>query len=171
MERPRHFLPVAPLTAAAFAAYGDVIEASEQATPRTINGGFALRYHDLAQVDVTNSGGRPAISIFRARPRAMPFQLQRMERHPLGSQAFMPLNARPFLVVVAPPGADLAPGQIRCFRAAGHQGVNYARGAWHHPLIAITAQSDFLVVDRRADPGQPNLETVVVTDESLWVTV
>jgi ureidoglycolate lyase len=83
--------------------------------------------------------------------------LKIFERHPLGSQSFTPLHGRPFLVAVAPAG-DLDPAAIRVFRAAPHQGVNYARGVWHHFLLPLEAESDFLVIDR-AGPGD-NLDEI-----------
>ena len=88
------------------------------------------------------------ISIFRGEPRALPFEATMMERHRLGSQAFVPLSGRPYLVLVAPPGPRPRADQLRLFVAAAGQGVNYARDVWHHPLLALEAESDFLIVDR-----------------------
>ncbi|MFX8813062.1 ureidoglycolate lyase, partial [Acinetobacter baumannii] len=85
------------------------------------------------------------------RPWFPPIRLRVMERHPLGSQAFVPMCGDPFLVVVAPPGPAPAPADLRAFVTNGRQGVNYARGTWHHPLLALDRISDFLVVDRGGD--------------------
>ena len=125
------------LSATAFAPFGEVIEVSDAARHFSINAGYAERYHDLARVEV--SGGRTLISIFRAQPRALPLALTVLERHPLGSQAFMPLSGRPYLVVVAPAADASRPdlSRLRCFRAGPGQGVNYAAGTWHHPLLAL----------------------------------
>lgn len=136
-----------PLTRGAFAPFGEVIEL-EGARHYTINDGYAERYHDLAQLDVTETGGRPLLNIFRAKPRELPLRIRMVERHPLSSQAFLPLAPTPFLVVVAPPGQAPAPGDLSAFVTRGQQGVNYARGTWHHPLIAVGRPGDFLVVDR-----------------------
>ena len=95
-------LVATPLTRAAFAPFGDVIAADAAAHHYPINEGTTERFHDLAKVDVSAAGGRPLISIFRARPRTLPFPLRMLERHPLGSQAFVPLTRLPYLVVVAP---------------------------------------------------------------------
>ncbi len=144
-----------PLSAEAFAPFGSVIEASDAATKIDINQGHAVRYDALAAVDVAEGGGTPVISLFRAKPLAE-LVLKSFERHPLGSQCFVPLGGRPYLVAVAPPGEfDVA--AIRVFRAEGHQGVNYRRGTWHHFLLVLE-DSDFLVVDR-AGPGD-NCEEV-----------
>ncbi len=170
----RHVLTVEPLSARAFLPFGDVIEANESARHFTINDGFAERYHDLARVDVNTAGGRPIISIFKARPRSLPLRLVLLERHPLGSQAFVPLSALPYLVVVAPPGPEPLLNYIRCFRAAPGQGVNYAPGTWHHPLIALQAACDFLVVDRGGAPGDlerglGNCDEYPLVDTSVWI--
>ena len=139
-----------PLTADDFAPFGTVIEASEAAVKLDINQGHAVRYDRLAEIDVGDGGGAGAISLFRARPLA-DLVLRVFERHPLGSQTFVPLSGRPYLVAVAPAG-DFDPSKIRLFRAASHQGVHYDKGTWHHFLLVLDADSDFLVVDR-AGPG------------------
>jgi ureidoglycolate lyase len=145
------------LTAAAFQPFGDVIE-SEGHASFTINQGFAARFNDLAQVDVTMEGGTTNVSFIVANPRPLPITLQVMERHPLGSQIFFPLQDRPWLAVVCRDPAD--PASYRAFRCAGRQGVNYARNVWHHPLLVHDVESRFLVVDRKG-PGR-NLEEVVL---------
>lgn len=122
---------------------------------RLINGGNTERYHALAQADVTGDGARVVINMFRGKPRSFPHAVDMMERHPLGSQSFSPLSARPFLVVVAE-DEDGKPGRPRAFLAGPGQGVNYHRNVWHHPLMTIGETSDFLVVDRDG-PGV-NLE-------------
>lgn len=153
-----------PLTAHAFAPFGDVIEASDRSEILDINYGATRRFHDLADVEVGD--GRAIISLFRSQPLA-PVVLKLMERHPLGSQAFVPLQPRPYLVAVAA-GEALDPAAIRVFRAAPGQGVNYRAGTWHHFLMALEAESDFLVVDRDG-PGE-NLDEVWL-DEADWITV
>ena len=146
---------VEPLTAEAFKAFGDVIEASTSAQHFTINQGFAERFHQLAHVDVTQDGGQPAISIFKARARPLPLQLSVLEKHPFGSQAFIPLSGDAYLVVVALGGDNPDISTLKCFSATAQQGVNYAKGTWHHPLLALH-NGDFLVVDRSAPAGEIN---------------
>lgn len=165
----RHLLHTEPLEAEAFRPYGDVIEASDAVRHFSINRGDAVRYHDLAGVHVSAGGGRAAISIFRARPHLLPLQLTVLERHPLGSQAFMPLSPNRYLVVVAGAGPAPAPTQLRCFQALPGQGVNFAPGTWHHPLLALQITSDFLVVDREgpAEPG--NCDEYPLDEMHVWV--
>jgi len=139
-----------PLTAAGFARFGEVIAADASRAPLTINRGQTLRFHDLAAIDVADGGGRAALSIFRGEPLD-PCILAVFERHPLGSQAFFPLSAAPYLVAVAPAG-DFDPAAVMLFRASGGQGVNYRKGVWHHFLLPLVAASDFLVIDREG-PG------------------
>ena len=169
MHTTRNTLPIEPLTAEAFRPYGDVIEARDTAHHFTINEGFAERYHDLAHVDTTAEGGRTIVSVFKALPRSFPLPIKLMERHPLGSQAFIALAPTPFLVVVAAPADVPDPRAIRCFLAQPGQGVNCARGTWHHPLIALDVPSDFLVIDRGgpAEPG--NCDVVELEKDALWL--
>ncbi|WAP69707.1 ureidoglycolate lyase [Jiella pelagia] len=141
-----HVIHPRPLTKADFAPFGEVLEMAG-ARSFVINDGMATRFHDLARVDVAAGGGRPAISIFKAQPATLPLDIAMFERHPLASQAFYPLSGRSWLVVVASDDAG-RPGEIEAFLASGTQGVNYARGVWHHPLLALGEISDFLVVDR-----------------------
>ncbi len=139
-------LSLEPLTRQAFEPFGDVIEV-EGARHFPINLGTTERFHDLARIDVSDEGGRPLVSLFRGEPRTSPIEIRMMERHPLGSQAFIPLTDTPYLVVVAPPG-PLDPARLRAFLTRGWQGVNYAKGVWHHPLLALERVSDFIVIDR-----------------------
>jgi ureidoglycolate lyase len=144
-------LKVEALEHEAFAPFGEVIEARDAAQHFPINAGNTERFHNLARLDA-GPEGQLIVSIFRGQPRALPFSINMLERHPLGSQAFIPLSAGAWLVVVAPPGAAPSAQHLRCFLARGDQGVNYAAGTWHHPLLALDTVSDFLVLDR-AGPG------------------
>ena len=135
------------LTRESFAPFGDVIEVNDKAKNFSINDGFTQRYHDLAQVDVTQENGHTLINIFRSTPLAQPVSIKMMERHPLSSQAFIPMGQQPFLVVVAPKGEfDIT--KVEVFLASSNQGVNYHKGTWHHYCLALNEVSDFLVVDR-----------------------
>jgi len=146
-----------PLTAAAFAPFGTVIE-TEGAASYSINEGTTTRFHALAAAEPGPSG-EAILSIFRATRRPEPVEIRMLERHPLGSQAFVPLSPEDWLVVVAA-GERPEAGDLRLFHACGDQGVQYGRGVWHHPLLVLTERQDFLVVDRRG-PGE-NLEEITV---------
>ena len=144
-------LAIEALSAERFAPFGDVISADTAARHFPINGGTTERYHDLADLDA-GPDGKLIVSIFRSQPRELPFAVTMLERHPLGSQAFMPLIAQPYLVVVAPAGDAPLPNALRAFLARPGQGINYAPGVWHHPLLALNEICDFLVIDR-SGPG------------------
>ncbi len=142
-----------PLTREAFALFGDVIEAAG-APDKIINAGLCGRHHDLARLDFGDEG-RAGISVFDAEPRALPYTLDLVERHPDGSQAFLPLSLASFLVIVAP-DENGAPGRPRAFVTTPGQGVNLLRNTWHGVLTPLAAPGLFAVVDR-IGPGA-NLE-------------
>jgi len=143
-----------PLTAKAFAPYGDVITADGSPT-MMINRGMCGRYHDLAKIDFAGADARAGISLFKAVPRSFPYALDMMERHPEGSQAFLPMTADPFLMTVAA-DKDGAPHNPQAFLTRPGQGVNYHRGTWHGVLTPLSEPGLFAVVDR-IGPGT-NLE-------------
>ncbi|WP_445395364.1 ureidoglycolate lyase [Zobellella sp. An-6] len=140
-----------PLTAAAFAPFGEVIEA-EQQHQFYINDGQALRYHDIARAEALGDDARVAISLVDVEPYALPLAVTLMEKHPRGSQAFIPLDDRPFLILVAPRGPAPGPEAIRAFVSNGRQGVNYHTDTWHHPVVSLGGRQRFLIVDR-VGPG------------------
>ncbi|MGB8812293.1 MAG: ureidoglycolate lyase [Paracoccaceae bacterium] len=131
-----------PLTASAFAPFGDMLDASG-APDKLINAGLCGRYHDRATLDF-GPEGRAGISIFSAEPRSFPYALDLIERHPDGSQAFLPMTQHPFLVVVA----QSPTGKPRAFLTNGAQGINLHRGTWHGVLTPLQAPGLFAVVDR-----------------------
>ena len=145
-------LAVTPLNATDFAPFGDVLQVQPSPTIM-INQGNCARDSDLASLDF--SDGRAGISVFHAKPYPSPLTLSMMERHPAGSQAFIPMSDDPFLVIVAP-DADGQPGLPRVFETDGLQGVNYHRNVWHGVLTPIRGNGLFTVVDR-IGPGS-NLE-------------
>lgn len=154
--RPRQ-IRTEPLTAAAFAPFGDVLEVTGP-PDKIINAGMCGRHHDLARLDF-GPGGRAGISFFDATPRSLPYRLDLMERHPDGSQAFLPLTAHPFLVIVAP-DENGTPGTPRAFVTAPHQGINFHRGTWHGVLTPLAAPGLFAVVDRIGETA--NLQEVMI---------
>jgi len=156
-----------PLTAQAFAPYGDVIEATDGCEQFAINEGNTTRFHDQMKVDVASGGGEVCVSVFRSTPLPQPIVIKLMEFHPLGSQAFMPLGGNAYLVVVAEPG-EFDAAKIKVFRARGNQGVNYAKGTWHHYCLALEGESDFLVIDRKGN-GDNCVEHTLVEAEQIKI--
>ncbi|SDG51262.1 ureidoglycolate lyase [Alloyangia pacifica] len=145
-----------PLTAEAFAPFGEVLEV-RGAADKIINQGLCGRHHDRAAMDF-GPEGRAGISLFDAEPRALPYTLELVERHPEGSQAFLPIHQNEWLVIVAEPGPgeNEAPGAVHAFLAAPGQGINFHRGTWHGVLTPLHAPGLFAVVDRIG--ATPNLE-------------
>jgi ureidoglycolate lyase len=146
IDMGNHSIPVQPLTREAFAPYGDVIDANGTDSFLT-NGGDARRFHRLGVAECNADGGQTLLSVFRVLRTGLPPRVVMMERHPLSSQAFVPLAGQRFVVIVAPIGTPPRAEDLRAFVTDGHQGVNYHRATWHHPLVALAA-GDFLVVDR-----------------------
>src|SRR5687767_12672457 len=144
-------LKIESITREAFAPFGDVIEMMG-ADHYPINQGYAERFHDLARIDTGAEEGETIVSLFRGRPRPLPIEISFLERHPLGSQAFYPLQDRDWLIVVAPSESAPSATTLRAFRASGRQGINYARNVWHYPLLVLEVESDFLIIDRKG-PG------------------
>jgi ureidoglycolate lyase len=143
-----------PLTREAFAPFGDVIDTGGD-NHYPINGGKCERYHALARAEAEGPNGHVIINLFKATPYAFPLSVSMVERHPFGSQAFIPLSPRPFLAVVCPDGPD-GPGLPSAFVTAPGQGVNYRRNLWHGVLTPIGEDQDFVVIDRGGDGS--NLE-------------
>ncbi len=156
-------LIAAPLTAQAFAPFGDVLDTSG-APDKVINAGFCGRYHDRAQLDFGT--GCAGVSLFKAEPRHLPYRFDLVERHPDGSQAFLPMSMDPFLVIVAP-DTDGTPGTPRAFVTAPGQGINLHRGTWHGVLTPLHAPGLFAVVDRIGDGN--NLIEYIYDD--AWTVV
>jgi len=143
---------ITPISAEVFAPFGDLLDTRGD-PDRLINQGLCGRWHDRAQVDVGD--GRAGISLFRSEARSLPYTLEMVERHPLGSQAFLPMSMDSFLVIVAP-DAGGAPGRPLAFRTAPGQGVNLHRGTWHGVLTPLSPHGLFAVIDRIGDGA--NLE-------------
>ena len=130
-----------------FSSYGDIIS-TEDTTPIDINAGYAKRYDDLANINTSKDNGVSIVSIFSAIKRTFPMKIDMMEKHPLGSQAFIPMKETTFLVFVAPKGKKPDINKIKSFIVPKQTGVNYKPGIWHFPLIS-TKNMNFLVIDRK----------------------
>ena len=132
-----------------FAMFGDLISTNE-IKPMDINAGYAKRFDDLADLNTVKDGGRTIISIFSSLKRTFPMTIDMMEKHPLGSQAFIPMKETTFLCFVAPPGELPDINKIQSFIIPPKNGINYKPGIWHFPLIS-TENTDFLVIDRKGN--------------------
>ena len=161
-------IKIEQLTKDKFADFGDVIETSG-ANHFSINEGRVERYHDLASIQLGGDNSRALINIFECNTAShFPYQLPLVERHPLGSQAFIPLTPVKFVVVVGKAGLHPAPDTLRAFETNGRQGINYHQGVWHMPLIASESGLQFLVVDRGGDghncdeQGYPDHQIMIV---------
>ena len=153
-----------PLTRERFAPFGEVIESAD-VDRAAMNAARFERFDDLCGVDVGDDG-HVAVSIARCRvATALPYRIDMVERHPLGSQAFVPLSRAKMIVVVAPPEESVETADLKAFVTNGRQGINYKRGTWHMPLIAFEAGQEFLVIDRAA--GQPNCDEHMLDEPVL----
>ena len=130
-----------------FSKFGDVIS-TKDIKPLEINNGYAKRYDGIANLNTSKDDGETTISIFSALKRTFPMKIDMMEKHPLGSQAFIPMKETTFLVFVAPKGKKPDINKIKSFIVPKQTGVNYKPGIWHFPLISIN-NMNFLVIDRK----------------------
>jgi len=135
------------ITKEKFAKFGDVIS-SENIEPIDINSGYAKRFDNLVNINTSKNGGETIISIFSALKRSFPMKINMMEKHPLGSQAFMPIKETTFLSFVAPEGDLPEIDKIKSFIIPPGVGINYKPGIWHFPLIS-TENTNFIVIDRK----------------------
>ncbi len=156
-----------PITAAAFAPFGDVLD-TRGLSPKTINAGKCKRFHNLAGVDVLD--GQVGISMFRAELRSLPYSVDLLERHPLGSQAFIPCSPDSFLVIVAQNSGEDSGGEpvgIKAFITAPYQGINLHRNVWHGVLTPLAGSGVFAVIDYIGE--QDNLVEYVLDTPVLIV--
>lgn len=161
--RERRLKPL-PLTGERFAPYGDVIETGRP--DAAMNEARFERFDDLCRLDAGD--GRLAVSIARSRvPSTLPYRIDFVERHPRGSQAFVPLSPCRLIVVVAPPGETVESSDLVAFETNGQQGINYGPGTWHMPLLAFEAGQRYLIIDRAA--GEPNCDIHSLDEPVLLV--
>ena len=130
-----------------FKKFGDLIS-TKKIKPININNGYAKRFNNLCKINTSSKKGNTIMSIFSAKKRKFPMKIKMMEKHPLGSQAFVPMSATKFLVFVAPKGDKPDINKIQSFLVPKQTGVNYNAGIWHFPLISMK-NMNFLIVDRK----------------------
>jgi len=136
-----------PITKENFSKFGDMIT-TDDIKPLEINNGYAERFDGIANLDTSKDNGETTICIFSALKRSFPMKIDMMEKHPLGSQAFVPMKETTFLVFVAPKATKPNLHEIEAFVVPPGIGVNYNPGIWHFPLIS-TEDMNFLVIDRK----------------------
>lgn len=164
----RKNIQIQPLTQESFSAFGDVIE-KENHDFFPINQGLTERYHALSLAQGSGENAAVGMSIFHNLcATEVPFKIDMLERHPCGSQSFIPLQQQKFIIIVALPMDQIQPDeqQIFAFLSNGKQGITYHQGVWHHPLITLEANSDFLVVDRIGEDKNCDVHHLV---EPKWV--
>ena len=155
-----------PLTSERFAPYGDVIE-SVVDRKAGMNAARFERFDDLCGIEMSDAG-RVAVSIARCSVASpLPYRIDMVERHPFGSQAFVPLTPCRMIVVVAPPEESVEASELCAFVTNGRQGINYHRGTWHMPLIAFDSGQELLIIDRAAD--KPNCDEHSLDEPVLLV--
>ena len=154
-----------PITKENFSKFGDMIT-TENIKPLEINNGYAKRFDEIAKIDTSSQNGETTISIFSALKRSFPMKIDMIEKHPLGSQAFIPMKETTFLTLVAPEGEKPDLEKIESFIVPKGIGVNYKTGIWHFPLIS-TEDMDFLVVDRKGSGDNLVIENLDKEDISL----
>jgi len=142
-----HSISIAPLTSARFAPFGDILDATGS-PDKLINQGLCGRFHDRAKLEFQD--GRAGVSIFKAKARSLPLTLDMVERHPQGSQCFVPMSHQPFLVIVAPDQGGI-PGTPLAYRTAPGQAINFHLGTWHGVLTPLAEPGLFAVIDRIGD--------------------
>ncbi len=146
-------IPIEPIGAFDLEGLCDIVEIGGHAG-KTINEGRCWRYSDLAKLDF-GASGRCGISLFKAELRTLPLRLDLMERHPFGSQAFVPMDRASLLVVVSADDGG-RPGQPKAFVAGPDQAVNIHRNVWHGVLTPLSGSGLFAVFDWIGE--DPNLE-------------
>jgi len=154
-----------PITTENFSKFGDMIT-TENIKPLEINNGYAKRFDEIAKLDTSSENGETTISIFSALKRSFPMKIDMMEKHPLGSQAFIPMKETTFLTLVAPEGEKPDLKKIESFIVSKGIGINYNAGVWHFPLIS-TEDMDFLVIDRKGSGENLVIENLEKEDVSL----
>lgn len=160
-----------PLTKEAFSPYGDVIEI-DGAKHFGMNEDGLERYYDLANVDVDyDAGGKVVLSITTCnKQESMPYQMYCIERHPRGSQAFIPMNSSsPLIIAVTEPSDTVDLNNIKAFVSNGKQGVNYNKNVWHMPAICLDADQQFMIIDRGGKGD--NCDLVTITDKKITINL
>ena len=167
-------IPIEKLDSNIFSRFGNVLEKKNASELRSINQGTTTRYHSISKLDLESKDGNSGISIFSGLPRDLPIEIKIMEKHPVASQSFLPIQDYDWLIVVSEEKNELPNlDTLRCFHVNGDTGVTYNKNVWHHPLL-VKKKQDFWVIDRINDQEDTsiNLKEYHFTDnETRYITL
>ena len=167
-------IPIEKLDSNVFSRFGNIIDKKNASELRSINQGTTTRYHNISELDLESKNGNSGISIFSGIPRDLPVEIKIMEKHPIASQSFLPIQDYDWLIIVSEEKNELPDlNTLRCFQVNGDTGITYNKNIWHHPLL-VKKKQDFWVIDRINDKEDTsiNLEEYHFTNnETRFITL
>ena len=167
-------IPIEKLDSNVFSRFGNIIEKKNASELRSINQGTTTRYHNISELDLESKNGNSGISIFSGLPRDLPIEIKIMEKHPIASQSFLPIQDYDWLIIVSEEKNELPDlNTLRCFHVNGDTGITYNKNVWHHPLLVIKKQ-DFWVIDRINDQEDTSInlkEYDFTINETRFITL
>ena len=167
-------IPIEKLDSNVFSRFGNIIDKKNASELRSINQGTTTRYHNISELDLESKNGNSGISIFSGIPRDLPVEIKIMEKHPIASQSFLPIQDYDWLIIVSEEKNELPDlNTLRCFHVNGDTGITYNKNIWHHPLL-VKKKQDFWVIDRINDKEDTsiNLEEYHFTNnETRFITL
>ena len=167
-------ISIEQLDAGVFSKFGKIVEKKNALELRSINQGTTTRYHNISELDLESKNGISSISIFSGTPRNLPIEIKIMEKHPVASQSFLPIQDYDWLIVVSEEKNELPDlNTLRCFHVNGYTGITYNKNVWHHPLL-VKKKQDFWVVDRINDEEDTSInlkEYYFTNNETRFITL
>ena len=167
-------IPIEKLDSNVFSRFGNIIEKKNASELRSINQGTTTRYHNISELDLENKNGNSGISIFSGLPRDLPIEIKIMEKHPIASQSFLPIQDYDWLIIVSEEKNELQDlNTLRCFHVNGDTGITYNKNIWHHPLL-VKKKQDFWVIDRINDKEDTSInlkEYHFTNNETRFITL
>ena len=157
-----------------FSRFGNIIQKKNALELRSINQGTTTRHHNISKLSLESKNGNSGISVFSGSPRSFPLEIKIMEKHPIASQSFLPIQDYDWLVVVSEEKNDLPDlSTLRCFHVNGNTGITYNKNVWHHPLL-VKKEQDFWVIDRINDQEDASInlkEYNFTNNETRFITL
>ena len=167
-------ISIEQLDASVFSRFGKIVEKKNALELRSINQGTTTRYHNISELELESKNGTSSISIFSGTPRKLPIEIKIMEKHPVASQSFLPIQDYDWLIVVSEEKNELPDlNTLRCFHVNGDTGITYNKNVWHHPLL-VKKKQDFWVVDRINDQEDASInlkEYNFTKNETRYITL